>query len=183
MARFGDAWVAAHQVAINFASLTFMVPMGIGMATAVRVGYAAGEGDRFAARSRGITGMQMSVSFSLISASLMLLLPELIVSAYTDAPETARAAVTFLRLAALFQFFDCLQACASGALRGIKDTQAPMLITVASYWLVGMASSYTLAFGFGFGPNALWWGFTLGLGAAALGLTLRFMRKTHIHTT
>lgn len=177
MARFGDAMVAAHQIAINFASLTFMVPMGIGMSTAVRVGYAAGEGNAAAARARGITGMQMAVLFSLLSASLMLFLPQFIVGAYTRAPEVSAAAITFLRLAAIFQFFDCLQATASGALRGIKDTRAPMLITVAAYWLIGMSASYTLAFGLGFGPNALWWGFTLGLGAAALGLTLRFLGK------
>lgn len=177
MARFGDEWVAAHQVAINFASVTFMVPMGIGMATAVRVGHAAGAGDAAEAAARGKVGMALGLTFALFSATLMTLLPTQIVGLYTEAPGVAAAAITFLRLAAIFQLFDCLQATVSGALRGIKDTQVPMLITVAAYWLIGMPASYALAFGFEFGPNALWWGFTLGLGAAGLGLSLRFLSK------
>lgn len=177
MARFGDAMVAAHQVAINFASLTFMVPMGIGMAITVRVGHAVGAGNLAEAALRGRVGMVVGMSFALFSAALMALLPGPIVGLYTEAPEVAQAAVTFLRLAAIFQLFDCLQATANGALRGLKDTRLPMLITVAAYWLVGMPASYALTFEYGFGPNALWWGFTLGLGVAGLGLALRFISK------
>jgi multidrug resistance protein, MATE family len=177
MARFGDTMVAAHQIAINFASISFMVPMGIGMAAAVRVGHAAGAGLPHEAAGRGQAAMILGLCFALFSAALMALLPEVIIAAYTRAPEVAGPAVTFLRLAALFQLFDCLQATANGALRGLKDTRVPMLITVAAYWLIGMPASYALAFGWDFGPNALWWGFTLGLGAAALGLSLRFLRR------
>lgn len=176
MARFGDHTVAAHQVAINFASLTFMIPLGIGMATAVRVGQAAGGGEALAARLRGFTGMQLAALFSLFSAALMVLGAEQIAHFYSRDPQVAEIASTFLRLAAIFQLFDCLQAVAGGALRGYKDTRLPMLITVAAYWLVGMPASYALAFGLGYGPNALWWGFTLGLGVAALGLGLRLRR-------
>lgn len=177
MARFGDAMVAAHQVAINFASLTFMVPMGIGLATAVRVGHAAGAGDVVEAELRGKVGMGLGLSFAFVSATVMTVFPAPIVGFYTQVPEVADAAVTFLRLAAIFQLFDCLQATASGALRGIKDTQMPMVITLIAYWLIGMPASYALAFPLGFGPNALWWGFTLGLLAAAAGLSLRFLNK------
>lgn len=177
MARFGDAMVAAHQVAINFASITFMVPMGIGLATAVRVGHAAGAGAMSEAELRGKAGMCLGLLFALFSATLMAVLPAPIAGFYTSAPDVAAAAAGFLRLAAIFQLFDCLQATASGALRGIKDTRLPMLITVTAYWLIGMPASYALAIVWGYGPNALWWGFTLGLGAAALGLGLRFFSK------
>jgi len=177
MAGFGEAVVAAHQIAINFASLTFMVPLGIGMATSVRVGHAAGAGQMAEAAIRGKVGMALGLCFALVSASLMSFLPVAIVGVYTRAPEVAEVAVTFLRLAAIFQLFDCLQATASGALRGLKDTRMPMLITIAAYWLIGMPASYALAFNAGYGPNALWWGFTLGLGVAGLGLSLRFRSK------
>jgi len=81
-------------------------------------------------------------------------------------------------LAAAFQFFDGLQATANGALRGVKDTRLPMLITLVSYWLVGMPVAMWLAFRGGMGPGGLWWGLTAGLGAASIGLSLRYWLRT-----
>lgn len=178
MARFGTDVVAAHQVAINFASLTFMVPLSIGMATTVRVGFAAGAGDAAAVRLRGLTGIGMGACFALVSASLMALLPGAIVGAYTHAPGVAPLAVGFLYYAAVFQVADCVQATANGALRGIKDARVPMLITVSAYWLVGVPVAVAVAFETAAGPAGIWVGFIAGLAVAAAGLSARFLRRT-----
>lgn len=177
MARFGGEIIAAHQIAINFASLTFMVPLSIGMATTVRVGHAAGAGDRAGAALRGRVGMLLGGVFALVSASLMLAVPAGIVHLYTDVNSVAAIAVGFLAYAAVFQLFDCLQATANGALRGLHDTRVPMLITVTAYWGVGMPLAVWLAFHTPVGPTGVWWGFIAGLGVAALGLCSRFLRK------
>jgi MATE family multidrug resistance protein len=177
MARFGTDTVAAHQIAINFASITFMVPMSIGMATTVRVGYAAGAGDTAAVRLRGLAGIGMGACFALVSASLMALLPGAIVALYTDAAGVAGLATGFLYYAAVFQVADCVQATANGALRGIKDTRVPMLITVSAYWLVGLPLGVALAFSTAIGPPGIWLGFIAGLAVAAAGLSARFLRR------
>ncbi|MEK6806424.1 MAG: MATE family efflux transporter [Pseudomonadota bacterium] len=178
MARFGAEAVAAHQIAINFASIMFMVPLGVALATTVRVGHAAGAGAFGAALLRGKTGMGLGLVFALFSAALMGLKPEWITALYIEDGAVAAQAQTFLRFAALFQLADCLQATANGALRGLKDTRMPMLITLTAYWLIGMPFAYSLAFHFGYGPNALWWGFILGLALAGAGLSWRFLHKT-----
>lgn len=180
MARFGETAVAAHQIAINFAAICFMVPMSIGMATTVRVGQAAGAGAAPEARMRGFVGIGLGLFSAVVSASMMIFFPQSVVAIYTDVPEVAELAVGFLGLAAVFQIFDCLQAVANGALRGVKDTRAPMLITVAAYWIVGMGVGIGLAFFAGQGPLGLWWGLVAGLAAAAIGLNWRFERRTRI---
>lgn len=176
MARFGAGTVAAHQVAINFAGLCFMVPLSIGFATTVRVGYAAGAQDFSAVRLRGQTGMLMGMVFSLVSASVMAFFPAWVVGLYTDDVQVQRIAVQFLLFAALFQLFDGIQATANGALRGVKDTKMPMLITVTAYWLVGLPLAVGLAFTTTLAARGIWVGFVVALALAALGLGLRFRR-------
>ena len=185
MARFGTTVVAAHQIAINFASLTFMVPMSIGMATSVRVGHAVGAGAAPAVlRLRGYAGIALGALFALLSASLMALAPHPIVGAYTQVADVAALAVRFLYYAAVFQIADCVQATANGALRGLKDTRVPMLITVSAYWLIGFPIAIGLAFDAGIGPAGIWGGFIGGLAAAAAGLSLRFRHETRsLHST
>lgn len=178
MARFGPDVVAAHQIAINFASLVFMVPLSIGMATTVRVGHAAGAGDRLQVALRGRTGILLGVSFALLSAAFMALLPAPIVALYTPDHALANAAIGFLYFAAIFQIFDCVQATSNGALRGIKDTRVPMVITLSAYWLVGLPLAAGLAFETAVGPSGVWYGFIVGLGIAAMGLSWRFLRQT-----
>jgi MATE family multidrug resistance protein len=181
MARFGDAAVAAYQIAINFASLLFMIPLGLGLATTVRVGHAAGAGDRDAVRHRGFVGMGLGLGNAASNAALMVAGGTLIARCYTREPGIAATAAHFLLLAAAFQFFDGLQVTANGALRGLKDTRLPMLITLVSYWLIGLPVAWWLAFrsgGGGIGPDGLWWGLTAGLGAAALGLSMRYAWQT-----
>lgn len=177
MARFGSETVAAHQIAINFASVMFMVPLGVAMATTVRVGNAAGANLWNVALLRGKTGMGLGLLFALLSAAAMGIYPEWITALYIEDGAVATQAQMFLRFAAVFQLADCLQATANGALRGLKDTRMPMLITLTAYWLIGMPFGYGFAFEWGYGPNALWWGFILGLLIAAAGLSWRFLHK------
>jgi multidrug resistance protein, MATE family len=178
MARFGADTVAAHQVAINFAALSFMVPLSVGFATTVRVGQAAGAGDAGAVRLRGQAGIVIGACFALLSASVMASMPGVIVGLYTNVEQVSRLAVQFLYFAAVFQIFDCIQATANGALRGVKDTRVPMVITVAAYWIVGMPLAWWLAFRTGVGPFGVWWGFIVSLALAAAGLGWRFLRRT-----
>lgn len=177
MARFGADAVAAHQIAINFASLCFMVPTAIGMATTVRVGHAAGAGDAAAIARRGRAGIVLGIGFALMSAAAMALAPGLIVGIYTDAEHLAGPAARFLAFAALFQVFDCVQATSNGALRGLKDTRVPMTITLFAYWVIGMPLAVGLAFGTPAGPAGIWYGFIGGLAVAAIGLAWRFLGR------
>lgn len=180
MARLGESTVAAYQIAINFASVVFMIPLGIGFATTVRVGYFAGGSQARAARYAGWVGMGMGVSNAAFNASVMLIFGGMIAALYTQDAAIAAQAVAFLSLAAVFQLADGLQATANGALRGLKDTRLPMAITLASYWLVGLPVAWGLCFHTPLAANGLWWGLTAGLAAAAVGLTLRFRVLTRL---
>lgn len=175
MAAFGDIAVAAHQIAINFAALAFMVPLGFGFAATVRVGHAIGADDRRLARMRGRMAILAGFCFSALSASVMALWPERIAGWYTGDAEVIALAAQLLLLAAAFQLFDCLQATANGALRGLKDTRGPMVITVAAYWGVGLPVAALMAFALGLGPSGLWLGLIAGLLVAAAGLVRRFL--------
>ena len=178
VAHFGAETMAAHQIAINWASLMFMIPLSIGMAATVRVGHAVGAGDAAAVALRGRVGMLIGVGFALFSASVMLLAPHAIVALYTNVDAVARIAVGFLVYAAVFQIVDCVQATSNGALRGIKDTRVPMMITVAAYWVVGLPLAAMLTFRTALGPAGVWCGFIGGLSIAAVGLSIRFLRQT-----
>lgn len=180
MAHFGDTAVASYQVAINFASMLFMIPLGIGLATTVRVGHASGARDPVAARFRGRVGMAMGLINAASNATIMATLPRAIARLYTADLVIIEQVRGFLLLAALFQFFDGLQVTANGALRGIKDTRIPMLVTLVAYWVIGMPVAWTLAFRTPAGPAGLWWGMVAGLGGAAIGLSLRFFQRTRI---
>jgi multidrug resistance protein, MATE family len=178
MGRFGAAELAAHQVAIQTASTAFMIPLALGVATTARVGHAVGRGDALGVRAASVAGMATSVAVMACTALLFWFAPRWVVGLYLDPADPANAAVvrlavTYLGLAALFQLADGLQVAALGALRGMKDTRAPMLITLAAYWGVGMTSGVGLAFGLGLGGAGLWWGLVVGLSAAALALTAR----------
>lgn len=187
MGFFGPDALAGHQIAIQTASFTFMIPLALGIATTARVGHAVGRGDPLAAQAAGMVGIASSLLVMSFTAGLFLLAPRLVVSAYLDAGAPGNAAVVanavaFLGAAAAFQLFDGLQVSALGALRGLKDTRGPMLISLVSYWLVGLGSGVTLAFGFGYGGLGLWWGLVLGLAVAAVALTFRFrtlLRRLH----
>ena len=177
--RTGEVPLAAHQIALNAASVAFMIPLGIGMAGGVRVGQAAGAGDAAGAARAGWAAIGLGGASMLASALVFWVSPSTIVWIYAGAaadPEMARRAVALLGIAAVFQLFDGTQAAAAGALRGLKDTRAPMLISAVAYWGLGLGLGAWLMLGQGYGAPGMWWGLTLGLAAAAVLLTARFRR-------
>lgn len=174
IARLGPVPSAAHLVAINFAALVFMVPLGLASAITVRVGNALGRGDPVAARYVGTIGLAIAVAFASASASFMFFFPKYIVALYTDDPAVTALAVSLLFYAAIFQLSDGIQISAAGCLRGYRDTRVPMIYNVVAYWLVGLTSGYYLTFGAGLGPAGMWIGMIVGLTVAAVLLTSRF---------
>ena len=178
MGRFGVDTVAGHQIAINIASITFMIPLGISIALTVRVGQALGSGDPVAARYRGRLGIALCGGFMVVSAFFLWLLREPLASLYTPNPAVITLAAQFLVYAAVFQLVDGLQVGAMGVLRGYKDTKVPMLVTVFGYWVVGMGLSLMLGVFGPMGPAGLWAGLVGGLAVAAVVLNLRFWRLT-----
>ena len=177
MGSFGTAQVAAHQVAINLASLTFMVPLAVGAAAAVTVGHAVGAGDMGAARRAATAALLCGAGFMCCSALVFLLVPSALARVYTTDAAVLALAAALIPIAGVFQVADGLQAVAAGVLRGAADTRAPLVVNLLGFWLVGMPASLYLAFGTPAGPRGLWWGLVAGLGAVALLLILRTRQR------
>jgi MATE family multidrug resistance protein len=185
MGLLGADALGAHQLAMNFASLTFMVPLGIAQAATVRVAYELGRGERMAARRAGFVALASGGVLMLAPCASMLAFPRAIAGIYLDLADpgnhgTAAIAVQLLAIAALFQVFDGIQVIAVGALRGYRDTGVPMLIAAFGYWGAGFAVSWALAFPLGYGAPGLWWGLALGLAIVALLLSLRFHHRSGV---
>lgn len=172
----GTDVVAGHQVAINVASVAFMVPLGLAMATTVRVGHSVGRGDAQNVREAGLVGIALTLLTQTVSAGAMLLWPQRIAALYTHDPAVIALAAQLLVLAGLFQFSDGIQVAANGALRGLKDTRMPMFITMFAYWGVGMPIGWWLAFPHGLGARGMWMGLIAGLSVAAVLLSRRFWK-------
>ena len=172
----GTDVVAGHQVAVNVASVAFMVPLGLAMATTVRVGHAVGRGDAQNVRDAGLVGIALTLVTQSVSSGLMLLLPHRIAALYTSDPTVIALAAQLLVLAGVFQFSDGIQVAANGALRGLKDTRIPMFITMFAYWCVGMPIGWWLAFPQGLGARGMWMGLIAGLSMAAILLSRRFWK-------
>lgn len=171
--------LAAHQIAINYAAMTFMVPLGIASAGAVRVGHAVGRGDPAGAARAGWTALLFGVVFMTAAALVFLTMPRLLLRAFTDDPGVLDVGVTLLFVAAVFQLFDGLQGVATGALRGLGDTRTPMLFNLAAHWFIGLPLGYWLAFVVGVGVLGLWWGLSLGLMICGLSLLVVWARRIH----
>lgn len=178
MGTFGAATVAAHQIAMNVPSNTFMWPLGIAMAATIRVGLAAGAGDREAVRRAGYTALGMSVIFMSAMAILIASMPREIALFYfaDEAGNTQAIALTvvFLRVAAAFQVFDGLQVVAALSLRGLKDASAPMWIAGASYWVAGFPVCLLLGFHYHLQGYGIWIGLAFALLVAAATMCWRF---------
>lgn len=172
----GVSAIAGHQVALNFASITFMVPLGLSMATTSRVGYAVGQNNFAEARAAGYAGMALSVLAMLISATVMISIPEWIAGIYTNDPGVKAVAVQLLFFAAMFQISDGLQVSGAGALRGLKDTKIPMVVNLTAYWVIGLPLGYYLAMKLGYGARGFWMGMVAGLTFAAIFHPARFHR-------
>jgi MATE family multidrug resistance protein len=171
---------AAHQIAINFASTMFMVPLALSAAITVRIGHALGAGNPAAARHGGITGISLCMLFMSCSAAFMLLIRETVVNVYTNDTSVQSIAIGLLLMAAVFQIADGVQIGAAGALRGYKDTKMPMVVNTFAYWVLGFPLAYLAAKTFRAPPSYIWAGFVLGLTVAAVLLTLRFNRLSKL---
>ncbi|MGF1671175.1 MAG: MATE family efflux transporter, partial [Balneolaceae bacterium] len=178
MGSIGTAAVAGHQVAINFAAMAFMVPFGLSIAISARVGNAAGKKNLSEARFRGFVGIAICSLFMSFTALIMFLVPEIIVSIYTDDVEVVNIAVQLLYMAAIFQISDGLQVSGFGALRGLKDTKTPMFVNLFAYWIIGLPVAWLLGFTFNYGPQGLWVGLIFGLTIAAILHNGRFWHQT-----
>lgn len=174
--------LAAHAIAIQLATVTFMVPMGIGQAATVRVGLAAGAGDAEGVGRAGWAALGLGVGFMAAMALLFVTVPGLLVAGFLDmradgAAEVASLAASLLVLAGLFQVADGAQTIAAGALRGLKDTRVPMLFAGFGYWVFGLPVGAALAFAAGLGAYGVWVGFVVGLGIVAVLLVRRWARR------
>jgi MATE family multidrug resistance protein len=165
---------AAHQVAINIAATVFMIPLGLSLAISQRVGVSMGKGLLQEARFRGFTGTAVCTGVTSITAAILFIFPEAIVSVYTHDVEVVNLAVSLVFFAAVFQLSDGLQVGAFGALRGLKDTRMPMIFNLISYWFIGFSVGYYLSFNAGYGPQGLWIGLIAGLSTAAVLHNIRF---------
>lgn len=185
MGRIGAAELAAHAVAIQIASLSFMVPLSFGQVATIRVAMAQGAGHSDAdIRRAGWSAFVLGVGFMAGMAVVMLAAPLWLLGAFMDVTLPANAVVVavatqFLALAALFQVVDGAQAVAAGMLRGLHDTRVPMLMAAVGYWGFGIPLSAWFAFGLGWGGAGVWLGLLTGLSAAAVLLTWRWWRLTH----
>ncbi len=176
--RLAPVALAAHQIAINCASLTFMVPLGISSAAAVAVGQAIGRRDRKMARRNGMISIGLACAFMLCAAAAFLLLPRPILRIYTHDSALLATGAGLLAIAALFQLFDGIQTVATGALRGFGNTRSAMLINLAGYWLLGLPAGYALCFHYGLGIYGLWWGLTIALIVISLALIWVWQRES-----
>jgi len=176
MGTLGPEITAAHQIAINFASTMFMVPLALNSAITVRVGHALGRGDLPYARFAGGFGIFMCALFMSCSATFMLLFRDAVVAIYTQDDTVKGIAIGLLLMAAIFQVFDGIQIGTAGALRGYKDTRVPMAINIFAYWVLAFPLAYLAAVTYKLPPNYIWGGFVIGLGVAAIMLAWRYER-------
>jgi MATE family multidrug resistance protein len=186
MGLLGPVALAAHAIAIQIASVTFMVPLGFGQAVTVRVGRAFGAGDRAGITRAGWAAFALGVTFMSLAALLMLLAPRLLIGGFLDLANpdnlpVIELAVTFLAFAALFQVADGAQAVASGMLRGLHDTRMPMLIAALGYWGIGLPLGILLGFPLGFGGAGIWMGLASGLAIVAVLMSWRWTMRERLN--
>lgn len=178
--RLGAETVAAHQIVNNISGLVFMVPLGLGMATSIRVGFNVGANDLVAARRSGWVAIGASFGFALVAVAALLTVGPWVVSLYSSEPQVVAVATSLLIIVALYQIFDDVQVIAMGALRGYKDTATPFFIAFACYWLVSFPVALVLGYGYfeslNMGVAGYWVGLASGLVCAALVLVSRFNR-------
>jgi MATE family multidrug resistance protein len=173
MGKIGHVWLAAHQVAINYATVAFMIPVSLSSATMARVGQAIGQNNPWLARARGVLGISCALLLVVPSILIIFIFPEWVAGLYTDDAEVIMAAVPLLFAAAFLQIFDATYITAQGALRGFKDVNGPLMISF-SFWAVGLPAAWGLGWGLNWGAPGLWWGMIAGVAATAVLLIWRF---------
>ncbi len=177
MGLLGTVAVASHQVALQLAALTFMIPVGVAQATSVVVGQEVGREDPSAARRAVGAGLLVSTAFMSFTAAMFLLLPGPLAALFSSDPAVVAAAAALLPIAGVFQIFDGLQVAGAGALRGVGDTRVPMLLNLVGFWVIGLPTCIALSFGLGMGPRGVWWGLALGIGVVGTLLLARIRRR------
>lgn len=178
MGWFGAKELAAHQIAIGLAALTFMVAMGISFAVNIRVGDARGRGDLHAIKRIGFGGMAAGALVMGVCGLFFLLGRDIWPLLYISDASVIELSSYLLVIAAIFQIFDGAQGVAVGALRGLADVRIPTLITFVAYWVISLPLAYLLAFTWGWGPGGIWWALCIGLAFAAIFLSARFYKLT-----
>ncbi|CCN80745.1 Multidrug resistance protein norM [Vibrio nigripulchritudo SFn27] len=177
IAPLGSVVVAAHQIALNFSSLIFMLPLSLGAAVSIRVGHQLGESNADGAKISAIVGFIVGCSLAVVTGVLTVVFREAITQLYTDSAPVITFAMHLLLFSAAYQMADTIQVIAAGALRGYKDMRAIFYCTFISYWLLGLPTGYAFGmtdiFGEPMGAAGFWVGFIVGLSAAALLLSLR----------
>jgi MATE family multidrug resistance protein len=180
ISRLGAIPLASHQIALNTVAFTYMVPLGISSAAAVRVGQAIGRGDLPGAKNAGNTAILLGASFMFCMSIVLLVFPQYIARIYTNSPVLIHTAVVLLAAGAAFQLFDGIQTVATGALRGTGDTRTPMLCHLCAYWLMGLPFGSWLCFRRHWGPLGLWIGLSAALILIGI-LLLTFWRRRLRH--
>src|SRR5580700_1961521 len=168
--------LATHQIVLNYASVTYMVPLGISAAAAVSVGHAVGAGDGARARRAGWLALGLGTSFMLLAAMALLIWPRPLIELYTNDARVLAVGPGLLAIVAAFEVFDGIQTVSTGALRGLGETRAPMLANLVGYWVLGLPLGFFLCFGLHWGIYGLWIGLTLALVVIALALIARWKR-------
>ncbi|WP_158782936.1 MATE family efflux transporter [Pantoea sp. BAV 3049] len=176
----GIVKVAGHQIALNFSSLMFVLPLSLGVATTIRVGFRLGQGSVEGARVASWTAQGVGMTMALLTALFTITFRQQIALLYTDNPEVVTLAAQLMLLAAIYQFSDSIQVIGSGILRGYKDTRSIFFITFVAYWILGLPSGYILALTDwvvpAMGPAGFWIGFIIGLTSSAVMMVWRMRR-------
>ena len=175
--RLAPVALAAHQITLNMASFTFMIPLGLASAAAVRVGHAVGRRDTFGANQAGWTAVMLGVLCMACASLVFLLIPSQLMGLFTVDLTVVDLGVTLLFVAAIFQIFDGLQGVLTGALRGLGDTRTPMFLNLAGHWAFGLPLGYTICFVLGYGVVGLWIGLSAGLIVVSLLLLMVWGRR------
>lgn len=170
--------LATHAIALNYASISYMVPLGVSAAAAVSVGHAIGAGDPARARRAGWLALGLGTSFMIFAGVVFLLAPKPLISLYTTDPRVLAVGPTLLWIAAAFQIFDGIQTVCTGALRGLGETRVPMVANFIGYWILGLPLGLTLCFILRWGIYGMWIGLTLALIVIALTLLARWRRDS-----
>ena len=178
MGFIGKIEQASHQIAINLASITFMIATGLAMASTIRVGNQLGKGDISKVKDAGYSAMIQITIFMIVAAIGFVLARHLLPTIYMDNAEVISIAAYLLLAAAIFQIPDGIQVVTLSALRGLQDVKVPTFITFLSYWLLGIPCSYILAITLEWGPIGVWIGLILGLTISAIFLSYRFKMLT-----
>lgn len=176
-AKLGPVSLSGHEIALNCAAFTFMLPFGISSAAAVRVGQQLGRGDPEGARRAGWSAILLGAGFMSCAGLVFVSLPKIIARAFSPDPTVVRVGATLLLVAAAFQLFDGLQVVTTGALRGVGDTTTPMFANFVAYWIIGIPLGYFLCFRLSWGALGVWTGLCAGLMIVGSGLVIAWRRK------